>query len=358
MASVGTTQQVTPQTEAALDLWVVRAGCGASVIDEFLERGIVSIGLPELIGEESLLLAREELIERAVALHTDRSRQHVVRQSCELARFLNDVAIGDRVSVYDAEHRLYVLGRVTSEPRYDASATAGQPIVRSVEWTSRVFRDRLSVSTRYSLGTTRALFRLHGEGVEEMIELAVPIGAAATVVTSSGALRPSAEETSLGDLGEEIRHKSAAFIEDRIAKLDEHDLQELFAGILLAMGHKTRVSARGPDLGFDVFASPDGLGLEEPRIVARVKHRITSSMGVLGLREFLGGRGLGDRCLCVSTGGFTKDAYYEVERSERPLPLLGLRELQELLIEHYAAMDLVVQRLVPLTKIYWPVADD
>ena len=352
------TRLITPQTAGALDLWVVRASRSACFIHEFLERRIVSIGLSELIGEEALLLAREELIERAVALHAGRSRQHVVRQACQLARFLKDVAIGDRVAAYDAEHRLYVLGRVTSEPRFDASAAAGQPFVRSVEWTDRVFRDRLSISTRYSLGTTRALFRLHGEGVEELIELAVPIEAAAAVVTPARAPRPSAEETSLADLGEEIRQKAAAFIEDRIAKLDEQELQILVAGTLRAMGFKTRVCSFGLDRSFDVFASPDGLGLEEPRIFVKVKHRTTSAMGDLELRTFLGGRDRGARWVYVNTGGFTRDAYHEADRSGSSLTLLGLRKLQELLIEHYAAMDLEVQQLVPLTKIYWPVADE
>jgi len=80
------------------------------------------------------------------------------------------------------------------------------------------------------------------------------------------------------------------------------------------MGYHTTVAADGSDRGADIFASPDGLGLQEPRIFVEVKHR-SGSMGADELRKFLGGRRAGDRCLYVSTGGFTKAARYEAERA-------------------------------------------
>ena len=60
-------------------------------------------------------------------------------------------------------------------------------------------------------------------------------------------------------------------MEDRIASLDWEQMQELVAEILEAMCFKTDVSPRGSDRGTDVFASPDGLGLNEPRIFVEVK---------------------------------------------------------------------------------------
>ena len=151
--------------------------------------------------------------------------------------------------------------------------------------------------------------------------------------------------------------KAAEFIEDRIAGLEPYDMQDLVAGLLRAMGYKTRVSPKGADRGVDIFASPDGLGLQEPRIFVEVKHRRNSAMGSQELRTFMGGRQQGDRCLYVSTGGFTREAHYEAERSSVPLTLLGLPELRALLVEHYEALDVETKRLVPLTKFYWPVSD-
>lgn len=151
----------------------------------------------------------------------------------------------------------------------------------------------------------------------------------------------------------EVIEKADEFIEDRIARLSWDQMQDLVAGILRAMGYRTTVSEAGPDRGFDIFASPDGLGLQEPRIFVEVKHRV-ASMGAPQIRSFLGARQPGDRCLYVSTGGFTREARYEAERSPIPLRLVAMQDLRWLLVEHYDNLDGETRALVPLRRLYWP----
>jgi len=81
-------------------------------------------------------------------------------------------------------------------------------------------------------------------------------------------------------------------------------------------------------------------------------------MGTQEVRSFMGGRRSGDRCLFVSTGGFSKEARYEAERSNVPLTLIDLPRLRELLVEHYESVDAETKRLVPLVRTYWPVSSD
>ena len=132
-------------------------------------------------------------------------------------------------------------------------------------------------------------------------------------------------------------------------------MQELIAGLLRAMGYKTRVSPSGPDRGKDIVASPDGFGFEQPRIIVEVKHR-KGQMGSNDIRSFLSVvRHAGDKGLYVSTGGFSKDAHYEAERASNPINLMDLDSLVEAIIEHYENMDLETRVLLPLRKIYWPV---
>lgn len=138
-----------------------------------------------------------------------------------------------------------------------------------------------------------------------------------------------------------------------VVRVDPAEMQELVAGILRAMGYKTRVSPSGSDRGKDIVASRDGLGFEDPRIVVEVKHR-NATMGSQEIRGFLGGRHESDKGLYVSTGGFTKDARYEAERARIPLTLMDLDDLVRVMLEHYERMDIEAQRLVPLRKIYWP----
>lgn len=121
------------------------------------------------------------------------------------------------------------------------------------------------------------------------------------------------------------------------------------------MGYKTRVSPPGPDRGLDIFASPDGIGLQDPRIFVEVKHRTTTAIGSREVRSFLGGRKAGDKCLYVSTGGYSKDARMEADRSHVALTLLGLPELRKLVVEYYEKLDPAIAKLVPLQRVYLPV---
>jgi restriction endonuclease Mrr len=114
------------------------------------------------------------------------------------------------------------------------------------------------------------------------------------------------EEDSEDAITEDVQSRALEFVKDRAAKLDWEQMQRLVAGLLRAMGYKTRVSPAGPDRGKDIIASPDGLGFESPRIVVEVKHR-QGAMGSQEIRSFLGGRHKDDKGIYVSTGGFTKD---------------------------------------------------
>ena len=109
------------------------------------------------------------------------------------------------------------------------------------------------------------------------------------------------------DVFKNISEKAVDFTKDHVHALDWSDLQDLVAGLLRAMGYKTRVSPAGADRGQDIVASPDGFGFEAPRIVVEVKHR-QGAIGSQAIRGLLGGRHPQGKGLYVSTGGFSKDA--------------------------------------------------
>ena len=156
------------------------------------------------------------------------------------------------------------------------------------------------------------------------------------------------------ELLEDVTARALEFIKDRLSKLDWEDMQRLVAGLLRAMGYKTRISPAGADRGRDIIASPDGFGFENPRIVVEVKHRPSSTMGSQEIRSFLGGRHRDDKGLYVSTGGFSKDAKYEADRATIPLTLMDADDLVHAIVEYYDRMDIETQALLPLRKVYWP----
>lgn len=141
----------------------------------------------------------------------------------------------------------------------------------------------------------------------------------------------------------------------RIVDLSPRALEELTAALLRALGYSTWVSPAGPDRGVDVLATPDALGLRDPRIKVQVKHRPNRRMSAPEIRELIGALRPGDRGLCVSLGGFSREARYEADRSENPMRLLDLGEMSFLILKYYDQFDLAGKAILPLQKIYWPV---
>ena len=330
-------------------IWMIRAGRKATYVQSFLDEEYVAIGwdidLPDLKSVE-----KEPVLELLKELSPSSSQGTLSVWASQIMRFVNEICVGDAVCTYDPNNRVYYLGTISSEIEIHDHELKWR---RAVEWKYKVPRDHLSVESRNSLGAISAMFLVQGSAALDMQEHQLgmeqevkPLSADLKVVTTIG---------SQAELFyEEASTKSAEIVEDLIASLEWDELQELVAEILKAMGYRTRVAGPGPDRGVDVFASPDGLGLEEPRIFVEVKHRPGTAMGSPEIRSFLGGRQVGDRCLYVSTGGFTKDARYEAERSTIPLTLIGLPYLRELLTQHYENLGPRGTTLVPLQKIYLP----
>jgi restriction system protein len=325
------------------NVWMIRAGQGGYLINQFA-KGYVAVGWSQL-GDLSAVKDRNEFKKLWRKADPRAKPGKVAAVASVLHKFCNVVQVGDAVISYDPNTREYLVGEITGPYRYDSSLS-DHPNVRDVKWHSRVSRDALEASTRNSFGSTLTLFSISPEAWDDV----------QSVVAGTKERSPEAEESEKPDFEELKRSRedeAHEALKDKLLELDEYQMQELLAAILRAMGFKTRVSPRGPDRGLDVFASPDGLGLPEPRIKAEVKHR-GGSIGAQELRSFIGGLRPGDRALYLSTGSFSKDAKYEAERSNIPLTLIDLDSLATLVEQHYESFDSDGRGLLPLTKIYWP----
>lgn len=328
-----------------MTMWMVRAESGGALFQKFMDECVVAIGWSE-IGSLEGLSSRDEILKKVEDEWPDwKPRRQKMAAGC-LQRIKNEIADGDHVVTYDPDRRVYAVGTISGPYRFQAGFDPdyGDDNVRPVTWKGEIDRDDLSAQSKNSLGAISALFLLPPE-VEENV-LSVLAGEA------SAAEEDEAAEVDL--LLQDMEVKSREFVKDQIVRLDWEDMQELVAGILRAMGYKTRVSGKGPDRGKDIVASPDGFGFEDPRIVVEVKHR-QAQMGSQDIRSFVGGRHPNDKGLYVSTGGFTKDAYYEADRANIPVTLMGIDELVDAVLENYERMDIDTQRILPLKRLYWPL---
>jgi restriction system protein len=256
--------------------------------------------------------------------------------------------LGDSVCTYYPSPRLYLIGTIESKVEHRDHPLSR---VRKVKWTRKAVRDSLKKETRNTMGSIATFFQIRDGAAEDLWDRSVPIDADLSVSEPEGLIETDGDNKVLLD---EVATKAMELIEDRIARLNWEEMQQLVGELLIAMGYRARISPKGADRGRDIFASPDGLGMQEPRIFVEVKHRLGSQMGSNEIRAFLGGRQPGDRCLYVSTGGFTKEARYEAERSSIPITLITLPELRELLVEHYESLRPLGTSLVPLERLYWP----
>lgn len=328
-------------------MWMVR-NSGGDYADDFKEKGIIAIGW-KAAGPLNQLSTKDEVLSRVRDVWpNDRARKASVSAS-QLYKFSHVMKKGDRVLTYDPSRRIYSIGRIIGDYQFDESSEDGLASRRAVEWQSEIDRDRLSVPAKNSLGSVLTIFEVP-EAVESEID-AVLRGA------RPGAAEPpiaSDAEIDVQNILDDIQSKAKEFIKDLIVELEWGDLQHLVAGLLRAMGYKTRVSPQGADRGKDIVASPDGFGFEQPRIVVEVKHRPNQAMGSQEIRSYLGGRHRDDRGLYVSTGGFSKDAKYEADRASIPLTLMDIDDLVDAIIDNYEEMDLETRTLLPLNRVYWP----
>ncbi|MDE0186899.1 MAG: restriction endonuclease [Candidatus Poribacteria bacterium] len=328
--------------------WLVRAGRGGHLIEEF-SRGFIAIGWHEL-GDLRPATSQDEIRDRYNRAYPGerpgRARQNVSM----IYKFRFAFEVGQKVVTYDPENREYHIGSITGDYYHDTNEIADEisdyAHLRRVDWLSdRVNRDLLSTSSRNSLGGIQTLFSVNEEVSTELLS---HLGAPAALENSE------MDDDGLDEIREDTVARAHELIKDKLLKISADEMEQLSAAILRAMGYKTRVMPKGPDRGVDVIASPDGLALEEPRIKVQVKHRPRTSIGSDDIRCFLGGLREGDKALYVSSGGFTREAKYEADRSIIPLTLLALDELADLVVSHYESFDIEGRVLIPLVKVFFP----
>lgn len=326
--------------------WMVRAGRGGIYSEDF-EKGYVAIGWSDL-GDLSHYATQDDVRESYINHYGNDKPAKTSNAVAMILKFRDQIQAGDYLFSYNPETREYLIGKDKGQYSYQPGLIGDYANVRTVEWLGKVNRDRLSQKARSLLGSILTLFSVKQYVIDECLSI---LEGKPIAVDGGDELEANEDVTLLKDDTVAQGHE---LIKDKIISLAPEEMEELVASILRAMGYKAKVSPKGPDRGVDVIASPDGLGLTQPRIKAEVKHR-GGSMGAPDIRGFIGALREGDSGLFISTGGFTREARYEAERSTLPLTLVDLDDLADLIVSHYESFDLDGRALVPLVRIYWPV---
>lgn len=329
--------------------WMIRAGNGGRYVDDFLEADCVGIGWND-IGDLTQYPTFDALRETYIRAYGNSKPGRTANAVAMIRKFRDEIRKGDILITYSQERREYLIGEDQGEYRFrDHDQLVGEfANTRKAKWIGRVSRDQISQAARNTLGSVLTVFSPSPDVVSEL--LAVLDGKPGVTPTRANQVP---EENEFELLREDVVSRGHELIKDKIQSLSPDEMEQLTAALLRAMGYKTRVSPKGPDRGVDVLASPDGLGLTQPRIKTEVKHR-SGTMGSNMLRSFIGALRDGDNGLLISTGGFTREARYEAERATIPITLIDIDDLADLIAAHYEHFDLEGQTLLPLVRVYWP----
>ena len=331
-------------------MFMVRSGEGNYLFEQNREKNVITIGWNKL---EDLTNVKkfDDIKKMMIESYPDSKPQTAAMNAGQVNRFVNLIHSSDYIITYCSEQRIYLVGKDKGEYKYDKSLTDYYHS-RKVEWIDSVKRDDLTAKTKNALGSIATVFEISEDAKKEILYVLEHKDSLSANKEKIAPETDNAEELKYEI--SELEQNSRERIKDKFIHFSWEDMQNMVAAILRAMGFKTKISKKGSDRGKDIVASPDGLGLENPRIFVEVKHR-DGSMGAPEIRSFIGGLREGCKGIYVSTGGFTKEARYEAERSIIPLTLVDSDDLVDLIVEYYHNFVPEGRSLIPLKKIYWPM---
>ncbi len=353
------------ELDSKLPLWMVRSGEGGRLARWFLENDFVALGWDD-IGGIPTPVDYDTLRARLVDAYPSAGRGYIQTSAGQLKRFI-EFPEGSQIVTYDNANRLYYVGIIASPYRFREQHPEYRH-TREVEWISYVRRDALSETTRAYLGAYLTIFKIDADASIEVIEKSDPIkelrGSETFEITDDEGRRIPRKEIenlvrettreAISNVGpfRNVVAEARSAISDKISDLSWQEVQYLVAGLLRAMGYKTRV-VLSKDRGRDIVATVDGTGLSGVSIISEVKHQ-ANKIGPETMRAFTAVPRRGQRGLFVSTSGFSTEAYYEAERADAQIVAIDREFLIDLIIEHYDGFDQQAREILRLEKVYWP----
>ena len=325
--------------------WVVRVPKGEEFIKAIKKKGVVAVGF-RIAKSLANVSDREEMKALYRVARPDATEPRVIVAAGQLYRVAHVIQDGDWILTPNRTTRTILYGRAKGKYVFLKDVLgSGYSHARKMKWLGEFSRDEMSISLKNSIDGWTTVMNIDKHGFELLRLMKQEIR---KVKADEGE-----EEVSVS-LYEETKAKADEQIADLLMNIDPYDLQDLVAGLLQAMGYRTRVSERGPDQGVDIVAHPDVLGFEIPRIKVQVKHRQKPAGGT-DIRNLAGTLTEGEKGLFVSTGGFSKQALSEAKEKPR-LKLLDSEEFVDLLTEYYDRLDSDFRSFVPLRRIWVPIS--
>ena len=311
----------------------------------FLSKELIAMGWKELGDLSGIEGTREAFKAAYEQAFPDATKGQVAVVAGMLFRFMHEAEIGDYVVFPSKSDRRINIGFIEGDYYYnkDAEEFVQQ---RKVKWIKHLPRTAFSQGALYEVGSAMTFFSIKNYTDEYLSALDKNFKAKS--------LDDSGEDETVGATAEDIIETTKDFILKELSKnLKGYDLEEFIADLLQAMGYRTTVSQHGGDSGIDITAYKDEL---PPRILVQVKSS-DSNIKESTIHSLKGAMREGDYGLFVTLADYTKNA----RKYLNSVPIIkGINgtELVELILKYYEQLSDKYQRMIPLKKVYIPVAKE
>jgi len=341
--------------------WGIHISHSRKAAERAQKDGFVCIGWTRL-GD----LRPHDTLDKIKAHYADRfpekSRPHINTSAGQVFRFAHEMRVGDPIVYPIKGSRDVLLGKIAGDYRFSDDPTL-QAIdaanVRPVEWLKRVPRVAFSQAALNSFGAFLSVFVVDDHlpeivevlaGREKPPEQANGQGGAGKVspdVVSEEEVRESEEDAR--DAVEEATQATKDYLLRQWSRTAQ-DFEEVVAAVFRALGYTATTQAGTHDLGVDVIAHQDPLGVTPPVLKIQAKSG-TSTVGAPAVKQLRGVLNVGEKGVLISLGGFSNDARH-TEQNDANLILIDADRFVDLFLGCYEKLSAEMRHKFPLTPVY------
>jgi restriction system protein len=139
------------------EMWMVRAGTGAFLVEEFIKNGYIAVGWLERT-DLAEVKDKKELERLYDERYTDEKPGKRRAGISQISKFVLTMKVNDWAVTYHPKPRRYHIGIIRSGYFFAPQDNGAYRHRRRVDWKYNVGRDALAVPTRNSLGAIMTLF--------------------------------------------------------------------------------------------------------------------------------------------------------------------------------------------------------
>jgi len=227
---------------------------------------------------------------------------------------------------------------------------------RKVKWIKRVPRIVFSQDALHSFGGFSSV-ATSDDYLEEVVAVlkdeqtattVMPINDGKTTTNVLPALVASEDEVRI-NLADRAVEETQDYLLRQWTRTAQ-DFERVVAAVFRAMGYTAQAQQGTHDLGVDIVAHPDPLGVQPPLLKIQAKSG-SGTVGAKVVKELRGLLNQGEKGVLIALGGFTNDARH-VQQNDADLVLIDGARFVELFLEFYERLDGAIRNRFPLRRVY------